>query len=379
VHELLDYVEAGFEVAGQAIREHLIFHHRLQTFHAAYFKPGPRLFSYSHENLEIAGARLAEHIDAPAFIKRGLAEPEPEFRTITLEDLIKCISHPTRFLLNRRLGLFLDVETEISREEEAFELEGLEKYGLAQDLLARRLEGRAIAEALALAKAAGQLPPGVLGECLYDDLQNRVELFARRIEPFRKGAVLDPLAVDLGLNSFRIQGRVQGIYSQGLLRYRYANIKAKDLLKIWLEHLVLNACRASSYPCQSFLFGLEKSKQEAVWAGYRFRPVEQSRHILSGILEKYWQGLQKPLAFFPETSYEYGHLVVLEKNYDQEQAMQKARETWEGNEFRPRSGEGQDPYYKRCFGHTDPLDQVFQDLAKEIYEPLLEHREKIVL
>jgi exodeoxyribonuclease V gamma subunit len=99
---------------------------------------------------------------------------------------------------------------------------------------------------------------------------------------------------------------------------------------------------------------------------------------LTGILEKYWQGLRKPSAFFPQTSFEYGQ-SILEKGLDQEEALLKAGEKWVGNDFQPGSGEGQDPYYERCFGETDPLDQEFQDLAVEIFGPLLEHREKIVL
>ena len=378
VHELLDYVEAGFDLPGRSIREHLIRHHRLQAFHGEYFHSETKLFSYSMENLEIALAGQAEQKEVPPFFSRGLTEPEAEFRLLDLEDLIKFFSHPTRFLLNRRLGLFLDDETELFEEEEAFELRGLEKYQLAQDLLNRRLEGRGMRGALGLAKAAGRLPPGMLGECLYDDLQNKIELFARRIESFQTGSVLEPLLVELMLGDFRVQGRIQGIYKQGLLRYRYAVIKITDFLRAWLEHLALNANKTGAYPVQTYLFGLEKRDRETVWAGYRFSPVEQSRVILTGILEKYWQGLRKPSAFFPQTSFEYGQ-SILEKGLDQEEALLKAVEKWVGNDFQPGSGEGQDPYYERCFGETDPLDQEFQDLAVEIFGPLLEHREKVII
>ncbi|RPI78576.1 MAG: exodeoxyribonuclease V subunit gamma, partial [Desulfobacteraceae bacterium] len=376
VHELLDYVEAGFDPPDRSIREHLIRQHRLQAFHNEYFQPETNLFSYSLENLEIARAGQGERKEVPPFLSRGLTEPEAEFRLLDLEDLVKFFSHPTRFLLNRRLGLFLDDETELFEEEEAFELKGLEKYQLARDLLNRRLAGRDMREALGLAKAGGRLPPGVLGECLYDDLQNGIERFARHIEPFQKGPALEPLPIELMLGDFKVQGRIQGIYNQGLLRYRYAVIKISDFLKAWLEHLVLNACKTGAYPVQTYLFGLEKKDRETISIGYRFAPVEQSREILTGILEKYRQGLRKPLLFFPQTSFEYGQ-SVLEKGFDREEALSRARNIWEEDDY--RSGERQDPYYARCFGETDPLDREFEDLAVEVFGPLLEHRKKVVL
>jgi exodeoxyribonuclease V gamma subunit len=374
VHELLDYAAGGFEFPGQTVREQLISRHRLQPFHADYFKADSRLFSYARENFEIARAALMERKPAPAFIESELTEAEAEFDTVDLEDLIRFFSHPARFLLNQHLGLFLDDENEVSRDEEAFELQGLEKYGLAQNLLARRLAERVMPEALTLAKAAGLLPPGVLGECLYEDLQGGIESFARRIEPLQEGAVLAPLALDFATDALRLQGRLSNIYPKGLLRYRYADIKTKDFLRIWLEHLALNSVAAEGYPHASYLFGFEERNQERAAVGYCFQPVLESTVILNRILKKYRQGLRRLLPFFPQTSYEYGR-AVLEKKLDQDEALLKARLIWEEDEF--RSGERQDPYYERCFGERDVLDREFQELALEIFEPLLKHREKL--
>jgi len=81
-----------------------------------------------------------------------------------------------------------------------------------------------------------------------------------------------------------------------------------------------------------------------------------------------------PLHFFPRSSWEYAQLV-LDKGKPREDALEKAHSTWVGNDF--TSGERDDAYYQLCFGNTDPLDSEFQDIAEEVFGPLLEHQKEM--
>jgi hypothetical protein len=59
-------------------------------------------------------------------------------------------------------------------------------------------------------------------------------------------------------------------------------------------------------------------------------------------------------------------------------ALDQARQTWapwEGNE--KNRGDSKDPYYQLCFGKQDPLDSAFEEIAAEIFEPLLKHLKKV--
>ena len=110
VSELLDYVAQGFELPGQDIVEgHVLTRHRLQAFSTAYFRGG-RLFSYSRENLKASQVIPPERRLPGDFIPRPLADPEPEWRRLTMQTLAEFLCNPAKFLAVKRLGLRLPSE-----------------------------------------------------------------------------------------------------------------------------------------------------------------------------------------------------------------------------------------------------------------------------
>jgi len=99
--------------------------------------------------------------------------------------------------------------------------------------------------------------------------------------------------------------------------------------------------------------------------------VQNSKAILEILLKEYWEGLMKPLHFFPETSWTYVHAII-EKNKSEEDACNSARRIWEKTDY--YRGECEDSYYQLCFGNTNPLDSEFRRIAEEIFRPFLEHQ-----
>jgi exodeoxyribonuclease V gamma subunit len=99
-------------------------------------------------------------------------------------------------------------------------------------------------------------------------------------------------------------------------------------------------------------------------ASKTFTPVENAAEILQTILGLYKEGLAKPLRFFPASSMAYAH--------KQEWNLEKARTKWEGLYNFP--GEGDDPYFRLCFGQVDPFNAEFERVARTLLEPLLRHQ-----
>jgi exodeoxyribonuclease V gamma subunit len=101
--------------------------------------------------------------------------------------------------------------------------------------------------------------------------------------------------------------------------------------------------------------------------------VTGAEPLLLGLLERYRQGLTRPLPFFPETSWSY--LQALKGRPGTEPgALQAARRLFEGNGVKP--GEREDPYVALCFRDREPLEtEAFQDCARAVLVPLLEHEE----
>jgi len=97
-----------------------------------------------------------------------------------------------------------------------------------------------------------------------------------------------------------------------------------------------------------------------------FSPVEEPEEILQAVLELYWQGLSRPLPFFPESALAY---ASAKPPWDIGKALGK----WSDG-YHDLPGEGSDRYFRLCFGKTDPFDAEFERIARLLLGPLLQYR-----
>ena len=184
---------------------------------------------------------------------------------------------------------------------------------------------------------------------------------------------METIAIKLQLGDMQITGYLNKIWQTHLIHYRYATLKTKDYIQIWIEHLLLNSQNNPKLPCKSLLIGLDKDKKIKVW---EYQPVKNSQEILKTLLHSYyWQGIIKPLHFFPESSLSFAEMM--QKTENVETALEKALEKWQGKtEDKQYRSEGDDDYYRLCFGPAEDNSYLlkteeFQNLAQTFFEPLL--------
>lgn len=358
VSEFLDAIDRGF-TAGEGIKaaDLLVAKHRLQAFSREYFDGGSALFSYSGENCAALLDRRKNPWEPAEFLSTEIAPPSAEWRDVTLPKLLRFFDNPARFLLENRLGIRLEDVAAPMEEKEPFAVEGLDSYGLKQEILEICLNGGDARDFLPVARCRGVLPPARHGEELFAAAAKEVSVFAGSLrEKIGDSSPLAPLDIALELGGFRLTGRLDRIRPDRMIRYRCTKIKAKDQMRTWIEHLVLNAVQEEGYPLETLLFMADVSRT--------FTPVENASHILETILALYWEGLMKPLRFFPASAMAYAH--------KQEWDLEQARKRWaEGFNF---PGEGEDPYFHLCFGQVDPFNTEFERVARTLLEPLLQHQ-----
>ena len=355
VSEFLDAVDAGFSCGGQSPEERLVTRHRLQPFSRSYFDGKSGLFSYSSENCNAlieAGRHPGER---SSFISRPLKTPPEEMRQVTLAQLVRFFGNPSRYLLENRLEIRLGDQSVPLQERESFAVEGLEAYGLNQSLLEKCLCGESVEDFLAVTRCRGILPPARHGEAVFAGALAEVTKLAGKIESSCCGSLcLEPFAFDEPVGEFRLTGKIDGIRQLRKISYRCAKLKAKDEIRCWIEHLVLNAFAPPGYPRESLLIMTDAARG--------FRPVDNPLEMLATLLEGYWQGLRLPLRFFPVSSLEFAASG----------SLGSARGKWESAYF---PGEGEDPHFRLCFGQeADPLGGEFAGLAQQLLGPLVEHR-----
>lgn len=360
VSELLDYLDSGYRVDGREPSRVLVRRHRLQPFSPAYFDRSSGLFSFSEENLAAIRAREQGGAVGGEFLTTPLVLPENEGWEVSLAGLLRFYDNPARFFLVDRLGIRLEQAADPLDEREPFAVDGLDAYAIRTRLLDLALANIPPREALPVIRAEGLLPPARHGEILFAALAVEVEEFSREMRAHMAGCPsLEPLDFTLEIGRYRLSGRLDRIWPGRLIRGRCARLKARDRIRGWIEHLVLNAVAADGYPCESVLCMLDGTEC--------FSPVADAPELLAVLLDRYRQGLCQPLRFFPESSLAYANR--------QEWNLARARQRWEGSEY--LTGEGRDPYFDLCFGKTDPFAAEFDRLARELLGPLVTHGSKV--
>jgi len=354
IDELLDYLRRGYRLPdGADPVEQLVMRHPLQPFSHRYFdRDDERLFSYARTWLEAAWTQVGEGI--PTFCDAELPEPEEAFITIELEDLIRFLRNPAQYFLTERLGLRLPEEAEAPPDTEPFDAVGLERYRLDQALLQGLLAGQEPPSILARLRGAGILPHGAPGELFLDEQLDAAEHFVQRLQGYLTTETA-PIEVDLSLAGFHLQGQLGNLHATGLVDYRFGKLGAKDRLRAWVRHLVLNLLAPEGIkPASTFV-----AKDRIL----RLTPVADAEGLLSDLLELRRQGLNRPLAFFPESA-----LAWLEHGYGS-----GFDHAWCGHyNLAPEQDQAA---VRIAFRGREPIGKEFEQMARRVLGPMLEWSE----
>ena len=359
VSELLDAIEQGFETPGRDIGDAIVTQHRLQAFSPGYFR-GERLFSYSAENAAAALSAVAGRREKLPFISSNLPEPQPAWRSIDVQALVRFYANPARWLLNRRLGIRLEEAGAFLDDVEPMSLEGLESYELGELLAARCLEGIEARDLLPAARALGSLPPGTPGECGFQEICEGVEAFAARLRPHLLGEPLG--AVDL-------------------MRARALQAHGQDAARIAFGPCPLPVCVHQGEGSASLVDPSPGAQRRGLRplsrplrdhrSGQGLRPRACRRcgkHPPGSCSRSTGEGSRGPCTSSPIPRRAY--MENLLKGKTGEEALKPPGRTWASDQRAlPR---GSDPYYRLCFDGQDPLDGEFAELATAILKPLLE-------
>ncbi|MBW1984639.1 MAG: exodeoxyribonuclease V subunit gamma, partial [Deltaproteobacteria bacterium] len=335
VSELVDYIQNGIAASDETI----IRKHRRHAFHPQYFSEGnDAYFSYSKENM-LASVAMQDDPKIQSFFEKGLSEPDESYRMISINDLSEFFRNPSKYLVEKRLGIFLKTGDTLISDQENFDLNPLEKYIIEQEILDKRLSGMPMDEVMEIQKAKGVLPHGNPGTMVFGQLAAETESYASRTETFTKHILLEPVEINLEIDGFQVYGSLDTIYEPYQISMRFAKARPRDFIHAWMYHLALCSYQQDQYPRKTILV----CKNEA----YEFADITNSQTILGTLLKLYWEGLVIPLKFFPESSFVYAENIS--KDADQSfSSIRKALNKWIV-EYGDYGGESEDPYFKLCF------------------------------
>jgi exodeoxyribonuclease V gamma subunit len=364
LRELLDYIDSGQVTDDERPSARITHVHPMQPFSPLNFaaaQPGYDQHWYDTAKLVKAGVGPPS---AGGWSQHPLERPRQTAKVIELNQLEQFYQHPIRYFFNSRLGIRIPFE-EVSEDEEAFSLRGLQKWAIAGQLAAHYLGGESLERSGFSAR--GLLPHGSAASSeWYAVLSEYKDLF-EGLHEFRE-MPSESKIIECSLDNERVlSGEVNQFYpGLGLMHYSASkSIKARALISLWLNHLAL--CASEQLPASQSSRLLTPGS-----GGFRFGWLDaiEARTLLADYTDLLLQGLGFPLPVFPESSYAW----ALET--EPEVAMNKAMRAWNGSAFASGiPGECNDAYIRLALHNNtaDPLnDTLFQQCALRIYRPAID-------
>jgi exodeoxyribonuclease V gamma subunit len=338
VSELLEVLHDSYQLSDRVIR------HPLHPFSPRYFDKGnPKLFSFAQGDLFTAIRLRGDKSETSPWWQGSIEAEDDEL--IAIEELLLFYNHPQRYFLQRQLGIRLPQLEMEAEEREPFALAPLSRYGIQQQWIAEALADKTLP--LAKLQAQGLWPAGALGEIEWRRQQPQIEQFAEAIKAKAMGPARPALAVDLTLGPYRLVGKLGNLYANGSLLYRYANIKGKDFIAAWLQHLLVNRLE----PQTTHLLAKDDD--------LTFESGIDSEQALLTMIAIFLRGKQRPDAFFTEAAFCY-----LRQGKPETSLNAVIKQVGDSIEL------GYEPEIGQLFAHRD-LSEIFDDRFAEQCQSLL--------
>jgi exodeoxyribonuclease V gamma subunit len=360
LREFMDYLEEHYGLKSKDI----LTKHRMQAFSPAYFKEND-LFSYSETQQQVAQQLTEDRSISSGFMKKNLPPPGEEWKRLSVNNLISFFQHPARYLFQNRLGIYLRENDVLTEDREPFGMNGLDGYWVGQELLDRYIKDKPLDSYQQILESRNMLPEGWSGEQAFNQKVKEVREFGSDITAELDREPLQDCEVDIAINEFRVVGKLSGIYDSAQITYRFGKMRPKDLIDLWIRHLLFQLAKPDEHSGFSVLFTKDK---KTPFARYQLSPLDNARAILEQLLATYWDGLQQCIYFFQKTSFAYGREVIFKGN-DKQSGLKKASYEWDPH-YGDYDGEVEDPYNRLILGNKNPLQtEEFPQRSIEFWTP----------
>lgn len=297
------------------------------------------------------------------FFAAPLPAPGPEWRKLSVEQLVAFLGRPCAALLRRRLGIELAWDEDELDDEDPLHADGSAERTLTERLLPALLAGADREQALRLAQAGTDWPAGAIGLVQLEQALPPLLHFAARVREASAEPPLPPRLVEL---DFDLDGErwtlaitLSGLRGEGQTRWRARELHPRDRLEAWVQHLALCAAAPEGVAMRTRWLALDQT--------LALRPVADAEAQLGALLRLYRQGLTEPLHFYPRSAWAY-----VERDGD----IVSAQRVWAPSRPDAR-GESQEAAHRLALrGCVDPLDETFEETANAIFGPLRAHIEE---
>ena len=385
VTELKEYIDKHYIQTNStdiSVSSALTLEHPLHPFSPGYFQESRtdckniRLLSYSKEYCN-AAKLVTALMEKKTFRFDFLRKlPEVADESLKVEDLVKFYKNPSRYLLNTKLGIELNVNLkEELNDREMIDIDGLENFALNRELLTL-IEDNSLAQedlysdgVLQLLNSKGLIPPGNWGKANAIVNVRDVLTFYSTIKSYIIGGKKTPYRTTLNrdkLEKKRIEAEFLNLYEKGQIFYRFGSERTVDLIEAWIYHVMLSL---TDYPGERSTYMISWKKDKAIPVITCFEPLDiiAASGVAQDIIDGYFSGIVFPLKFFPDTSRAYAEKYLKSEDFDE--AHNSGVGKWVTGDY--YKGDGEDEYFKFCFGEELPIAEKIHNPAMNFFSPLI--------
>ncbi|HID69606.1 MAG TPA: exodeoxyribonuclease V subunit gamma [Desulfobacterales bacterium] len=215
-------------------------YHPLQGFSGKYFTIESSLFSYNNKLFDVYRSLQRDACSSDPWWQGNLDKENQE--NVDVADLFRFFQNPQRFFVQNVLGIRLNNSVSSLEEQELFILDPLQKYLVEQDFVSGRLSGREWNELYQRVRSEGQWMLGTPGEIYIEKKQEELQSFIDQVMIREKTEHFEDRFVDLQIGSIRLTGKLGSMYLGGSFLFRYAKMKARDIVTAWVQHCLTAVC-----------------------------------------------------------------------------------------------------------------------------------------
>ncbi len=285
VTEFLETLENGYGAKDIVVR------HALHPFSKKYFIEGGDRRMFSYDSYYCRTAEMLQHgAQSPVEWWRG--ELGREIAEVSIGDLLKFYTNPQKFFIKECLGIRLDSGDLLPDDREMFEVSGLDKYYVEEELVRSGLSGNQ-GDLFKKFQTEGQWPLGTSGQLAFEEKKSGVDTFIMQVHELEMGARLADVPMELHVGSYRLVGMLSNLYENGIMLVRYGKLRGRDLLSAWIHHLLLRR--------------LDHSAQTRIVTEDRVIAFSDAaeRPDLEMLLNHFAEGCRAPSPFFVEPAFSY--------------------------------------------------------------------------
>lgn len=332
---------------------------KLHGFHQDYFLIAK---SYSNSRKELASLSVNGATQEALFLEENdplLKEFDDE--VIQLEDLITFFTQPCEWFSVNQLRISDGYSENEVEDREVFKVAGLDGYKLTAVISEALNKGVPVEQVLEYSFSKGLIPSGIPGISSFRSNWTEVEELHRVVSE-KSANTINEDTISIKVDEFEVIGSIEGLYEDRIVQWRTGRERAKDLIRLWISHLVMNA--ASSTFQESLFISKEGGKIKIT----QLSKIEEPEVILKDLIHWFVAAhtSKEYLCFFPESSKAYVETDLDPKKND---PVSEAYSQWDFDDYRP--SEGADFYNSLIWRGSLPLhSEWFKELSYRFWNPV---------